>query len=672
MIALAKHSLTDRIVNKERIAPLRARPHHRSWDWVCKHGRTYQGKAFDGERMPWAEGVFDALDDPNVREVVLMWGTRLGKTMIGLEWMAKVMSTDPLPGILGTATEGLVKRTMRHKVYPTLENIRSTNRQLLPKRFRNNHEIRLAESTWSVVWSGSDTMLADTDARYGWANEIDKWDTSVTESGQGKEGDPLAQFAERLKDWPDRKELYECSPSLEGRSRIARKFLESDQRHFYVPCPHCGERFVLRMGSSDPDSGGLKFDKDDDGNLDPDTARETARYVCHNSKCRKEIHDEHRFRMMRSGVWAPKGCTVDKKGKVCGTPERTCKVAGYQLSSLYSLQLRWGDVAEAFVKAQANSRLLQMFVNGWLAETWEPYKVKSEPEEVAERLATDDEVGVMPAWSTWLFAAVDKQDEYFKWAKFAAGPGERVAVVEHGICDTWGELYEQCVNNPTRHADGGPDLLPCLTLIDSGEGRSTKEVYRKCKEWTRLDRLVAACKGANTDCGGEPFETKIIGPSTKSGSRTLKRKAIQAVGIIYYRVNSFYYEPVIDSWLYDRSPDQLDSLSIPREIADDEDFMNELCNCVQSDEPSKMNPDKVLWKKRRTDDPNDFRDVAKYARCAMDVKFRGNWRMVLKRQTTTEVQAPAPTPQPEPRRSTGRGIRSGGRRVSLSGRRLSR
>jgi phage terminase large subunit GpA-like protein len=647
MIALAKpvpgqKSLFDRQV----VSALRARLKPRSWDWICKNGRTYQGKAFDGERMPWSEGVFDALDDPNVREVVLMWGTRLGKTMIGLEWMAKVMSTDPLPGILGTATEGLVKRTMRHKVYPTLENIRSTDRQLLPKRFRNNHEIRLKESTWSVVWSGSDTMLADTDARYGWANEIDKWDTSVTESGQGKEGDPLAQFAERLKDWPDRKELYECSPSLAGRSRIARKFLESDQRHYYVPCPHCGERFVLRMGSSDPDLGGLKFDKDGDGNLDPDVARETARYVCHNPKCRKEIHDEHRFRMMRSGKWAPRGCAVDKKGRLCGTPERTCTVAGFQLSSLYSLQMRWGDVAEAFVKAQANSRLLQMFVNGWLSETWEPYRVKSEPEEVAERIATDDEVGVMPEWSTWLFAAVDVQSEYFKWAKVACGPGERVAVVDRGICDTWAEVFDQCVDSPTRHADGGADLLPALTLIDSGEGKRTREVYAKCKEWSRTDRLVAAYKGANTDCGGERFEVKIIGPDTKAGTRTMKRQAIRAVGVVRYRGNSFYYEPIIQAWLDSRTPDQLDSLSIPREIASDERFMHELCNGVQSDQPSKMNPDKVLWVKRWPDDPNDFRDCLKMARCAMDVKFRCNWRMAAKRQIGfSEIVPSAVAPQ---------------------------
>ena len=100
---------------------------------------------------------------------------------------------------------------------------------------------------------------------------------------------------------------------------------------------------------------------------------------------------------------------------------------------------------------------------------------------------------------------------YFKWMKVAAGPGERVVIVDRGICDSWDEVYAHCVNHANEHADGGPQLLPCLTLIDSGDGNKTAEVYRKCREWSRLDRLVLPCKGANTDTGNEMTLIPITG-----------------------------------------------------------------------------------------------------------------------------------------------------------------
>jgi phage terminase large subunit GpA-like protein len=603
----------------------------RSWEWICKHGRTPDGQSFDGTVIPWAEGVCDAWDDPSIREVVLIWGTRLGKTMTALQLMAKSMATNPMPGLFATADEKLAKRTARNKIYKVLSAIRETRQQLLPDHLRSVGEIRLAESTWGVAWAGSESLLADIGVLYGWANEFTKWKNRKSMEGMMLKGDVTTRFFERFKEyWHSRKIILESSPGLKGFCNIERKYLESNQCRYYVPCPNCKNHQVLKLGNGNPDEGGIVFDKLPDGRLDPDLAQRTARYVC--EKCHKPIRDEQRARMMRCGKWVPKGCRIDKKGKLCGKPDRKCDIWGGQLSSLYSLQLRWGDIARKFVEVRSNPALLQVFVNDWLAETWEPYKVKSEPEDVAERLATDDTPGVMPKWSTWLFAAVDVQAEYFKWIKVAAGPGDRVAIVDRGICDSWGEVCDQCVNSSTEHADGGAALMPCLVLIDSGDGKKTDEVYRKCREWSRRDRLVIPCKGANTDMKGDPYQTVAITPGVNGASRVQKRQALRSSGVLRIRINSFYYEPIIQRWLDSRQPGEIDSLSIPEELAADIDFMRELCNGAMSGEPSKMDPDRLLWVPRWPSEPNDFRDCVKYARCAIDVKFRGNARLIERRQ----------------------------------------
>lgn len=338
------------------------RPIVPSWEWVCKEGRTPEAMPFDGDRMPWARGVCEAWDNKDVREIVLMWGTRLGKTMIAMQLMSKAMATNPMPGLFATADEKLAKRTSRSKIYKVLAAIRETRRQLLPDHLRSVGEIRLTESTWAVAWAGSESLLADIGVMYGWANEFTKWKNRRSMEGLMTKGDVTTRYFERFKEyWHSRKIVVESSPGLKGVCNIERKYLESNQCRYHVPCPHCKHHQILKLGNGDVEGGGIVFDKLPDGHFDADLAQRTARYVC--ESCHKEIRDEQRAKMMRCGKWAPKGCTVDKKGKLCGKPARTCDIWGGQLSSLYSLQMRWGDIARKFVEVYRIPALLQVFVN---------------------------------------------------------------------------------------------------------------------------------------------------------------------------------------------------------------------------------------------------------------------------------------------------------------------
>jgi phage terminase large subunit GpA-like protein len=39
------------------------------------------------------------------------------------------------------------------------------------------------------------------------------------------------------------------TPTIQELSRIEKEFSETDQRYFFVPCPHCGFFQVLKWGS---------------------------------------------------------------------------------------------------------------------------------------------------------------------------------------------------------------------------------------------------------------------------------------------------------------------------------------------------------------------------------------------------------------------------------------
>jgi phage terminase large subunit GpA-like protein len=608
------------------------------------------GRQFYGDKIPWCKGVCDAWDSPLTKTVSLQWGTRLGKTTIGMQLLAKVAATRPMPGLFASSTQKLAQRTVRNKIQRILEAIPQTNEQLPPPKFRTVEEIRLRDSIWAVAWSGSDTQLADLSAFYGYANEIDKWSMNEKLGGEAGEGDPLEQFEERFKEFPNAKVLFECSPTTKSTSRIEKKLNASNNCRYWVPCPECGTYQVLKFGADSPTQGGILFDRLADGTIDPSLARRSARYVCSHPHCHYEIHDDQRPRMMRAGVWAPEGCGVDKSGQLTGTPLKDGRHWGGQLSSLYSLQMRWGDIAERFSYAKLGNSY-RMFVNGWLAETYEPYQPKSEPEEVGERLKTDVPRGVMPRWATWLFAGVDVQADHYVFMVIAVGPGEREHLVEYGTYTTLDDIRRNVIEKKFPHEDGGEPLWPAFTLIDCGY--LPKETYKFCKSFNGTPHAgkVQPCKGANSDCGGEAFVAIPITLKRKAGDRTGKANRRSATGLVRVRVNAFYYEPNIQEQNDEKKPGDEGSFSLCAGAEADIDLLRQMCNGAEAMEPSKSDPDKHLWVKRWPAEANDLRDTRKYARCAMDYRFSerrmSGWGPLAKRQPMPTGKRPIPVPEPE-------------------------
>ncbi len=576
------------------------------------------GTPFDGDRIPWGYGPCEAWDDPETREVILQWGTRLGKTTLGIQIIGKCASTAPRPGLFATSTQTIAKRIVNTKIYPALNHNPKTKDLLPSPRWWTSEEVRLSSSSWYVAWSGSSSQLADLSAFYGWFNELDKWSMDEQQGGEAGEGDSLDQAMERFKEFVNYKVGMECSPSTKSKSRIAKKLAQSDNRRYLVPCPHCGNYQVLKLGSLES-KGGIKFERLSDGSSDPTLARNTAVYICEH--CDLEILDEHRPKMMQAGVWAPEGCHVDDQGRIEGNPIRSKRIAGFQLSSLYSLQMRWGDIAEKFVLSSANPQSLRMFINGWLAETWEPFKSKSDPLEVGAVLTVDTPEGIIPAWATHVFAGVDVQQDCYVYWVVAMDDKEREHLVTHGKCETLEQLEAIVITREFEHEDGGDPLFPAMTLIDSGY--KTREIYRFCDKFVGTQHSVFPCKGANSDCGGKAYQE--VDSTTKKPRNARERKiAILMHRLRFrYRVNPFYYEPITQEQIDYLKRGQEMALSLHAGCRNDEDLLKQLCNGAESHEPSKSDPDRHLWVKRWEKEPNDFRDAKKYARCAADVYVAG-------------------------------------------------
>ena len=117
-------------------------------------------------------------------------------------------------------------------------------------------------------------------------------------------------------------------------------FQETDQRRWYMPCPHCGYEQVLAW---------------DRMRWEP-RQPETARYSC--AACNRDIEPHHKPGMLKVGQWKP---------TATGPPN----VRGYQLNALMSPWISWGELVTQFEAAADSIERKKTFTNLVLAEPWQ-------------------------------------------------------------------------------------------------------------------------------------------------------------------------------------------------------------------------------------------------------------------------------------------------------------
>lgn len=420
-------------------------------------------------RFPYSRGVLDAFADESVNEIVLDWGTQLGKTtLLGalVCWMA---DCDPCAIMIGAPNIIMAHEHYKTKLEPVLESCPPLAKRLPPPHLRHMERVDLSDCWIYYAYSGGKSTLSGRSVRLLAITEINLWTDS-----KSREGDPVRMARDRTKAFPNRKIIIEGKPTVEGECRITQAYDQSDRRTFYVPCPHCGQYQTLELGDAGA-AGGIKWDKLPDGSSDPVLARDTAYYEC--CHCKGRIDDRHKLGMLRRGVWARDGQSVLPSGRLTGTPKRQGRIAGFHLNSIYSTLLTFGEVAEEFVRAKHESQdALRAFVNSWLCRAWK----------VARRAATIEEMdahqgdyllGSVPENNAKLIATVDVQLDGCYYVVRAWGYGATSWLISYGYAMDWQHL-ETILRSPYASTDGNQHHHVSAVLIDSGY--RTQEVYQWC------------------------------------------------------------------------------------------------------------------------------------------------------------------------------------------------
>lgn len=389
------------------------------------------------EQTPYLKGIMDEFNNYETEEIVYIKPTQVGGTECLQNMAGYIIQQDPAPTMIVYPTDKLAESISENRLQPMIKAAPT-----LKKRFLENEssklELQFDGMYLTLAGSNSPSSLASKAIRFLFLDEVDKYP-----GASKKEADPISLARERTKTFHNRKIFITSTPTLKTGHIWKAKEDADIEKHFFVPCPHCGEYIEFKWKQ-------VHFPKEEGMSL-ADRA-EFASYVCQECGC--VITDQDKPDMLRLGEWR----TVKQNTKFVR------KVA-FWMNTLYSPFVRFSEVVKEFLKSKDDPEQLQNFVNSWLAEPWEDTKLKTNADLVMERQTEYEEL-VVPDWAKMLTGGVDVQENCLYWTIRAWGSYLTSQNIAHGQAFSFQEV-ERVMNLEYQMPDGTP-MVVALALIDSG------------------------------------------------------------------------------------------------------------------------------------------------------------------------------------------------------------
>lgn len=410
----------------------------------------------------------DAVNDPAVETVVVMKSAQVGWTEILGNVIGFFIDNDPCPILIIQPTLEMGEAWSKDRLAPMVRDTPALHNKIKDAKSRDSGNTLLHKTFpgghITIAGANSPAGLASRPIRVVLFDEVDRYPPSA-----GAEGDPIALASKRTTTFWNRKKLMGSTPTVKGVSRIESAYEGSDQRRYFVPCPHCGTFQTLKWGGPDHPFG-VKW---------PDENPSEAYYVCEH--CASVITDADKAEMLRLGEWRP-----TKPGGA---------IAGFHINELYSPWVTFGEMASNFVEAKRLPETLKTWVNTALGETWEE---AGETVDETGLLARRENYGPeIPLAASVLTCGVDVQDDRIECETVAWGHGEESWSVEYQVFtgdparpEVWKALDDYLLS--TFDHESGAKLRISSACIDSG-GHHTKQVYAFTSR--RFARRVYATKG---------------------------------------------------------------------------------------------------------------------------------------------------------------------------------
>ncbi len=487
--------------------------------WADRHRKlASRASAEPGQyrtaRTPYMREIMDKLSpgDP-VQRVVFMKAAQVGATEGGNCFIGYVMHHAPGPMLAVQPTVELAKRNSRQRIDPLIEESPELRERVKPARSRDAGNTMLSKEFAGgiLIMTGANSAvgLRSTPARYIFLDEVDAYPASADE-----EGDPVTLAEARSLTFAHRRKVFLVStPTIRGLSRIEREYEASDQRRYFVPCPHCDAMQWLKFER-------LRWEKG---------RPETAEYHCEG--CERPIAEHHKTRMLERGEWRATTTAADPT------------TVGYHLSALYSPVgwLSWQRIARAHEAARGSDEAMRAFRNTILGETWMETGEAPDWQRLADRREAWP-AGTVPERGLFLTAGADVQKDRIEVDVWAWGRGLESWLVDHLVLEggpgdpaCWQQLTD-LLGRTWSHASGQPMALARLA-IDTGF--ETSAVYA----WSRQVGFaqVAPVKGLEGFNRASPVSGPTFVDATAGGKRLRRGARLWTVATSTFKAETYRF-----------------------------------------------------------------------------------------------------------------------------------
>lgn len=405
------------------------------------------------DKTPYLIDIMNELQNYDTEEIIFCKCTQVGGTEALQNMLGYIIQQDPSPTMVVYPTDTLAGSISDNRLEPMILASKSLKR-LYNKNESSKQELQFEGMYLSLAGSNSPSSLASKAIKYLMLDEVDKYP-----GASRKEADPISLARERTKTFKNRKIYMTSTPTLKS-GHIWKALEGADiEKHYFVPCPHCGEYIELKFSQ-------IRFPSGED--MSNQDRADLASYVCQECGC--VITDQHKDSMLRYGEW-----------RAIRKSTRNSKKVAYWINTLYSPFVRFSEIVKEFLDSKDDPEKLQNFVNSWLAEPWEDTKLKTSADTVMERQGELPALSV-PLWARFLTGGVDVQETCLYWSIRAWGPYITSQNIAHGQALSFQEV-ERVMNLPYQRVDG-EQMIVSLCLVDSGyDADSTYDFCANNSDW---------------------------------------------------------------------------------------------------------------------------------------------------------------------------------------------
>ncbi|MBP1852130.1 terminase gpA endonuclease subunit [Rhizobium halophytocola] len=474
-------------------------------------------------RVPYLREPEDCLHpDHPARRVAARWAAQLGKSTAIENWFCFIVDQQPGSMMIVLPTLEEATKFNRVKLQPTIEASKRIAHKVLPVSSRDEQGSttsfkRYAGGFCQIVNAGSSKGLQMVSIKYLAMDEV----TGYPKDVDGR-GSPRDQARARQKMYGDlAKEWQGSTPGIAGECDITADFEAGDQRHYYVPCPHCDayQPLVFDMMRA------------------ADRAKDLpVHFRC--MACDGVIVDGHKPEMTARGQWIARrslddGETVpltiaagDIDTWCCPPCEGRCRdwQPSYHLWAAYAPKERWSELWQRWETSQGDVTKLRTFFQQDLAEPYDPGGVTVEWEKIVDAVREAQRPSrVLPPWAALIVSAADVQTYGIKWAVYAIGPRDQYQLIDRetfeGSPDQSDEPWISLADalQRTYRTAGGSEKAIDLSGVDSGW--ATDRVYRFCSGRPNVYALD----------GREPVGLPWLGTPSKRDIKDQRKRIIAKV-----------------------------------------------------------------------------------------------------------------------------------------------